>query len=105
VSAYLFHEMTHVALSPLRAHEMTHVALSPLRAVAATTKLCFDNTFNPAAHSSFGRSVSAACELLERSTRRYEKPAFSIPALTIGAEVVTVTEHVVWARPFCNLIP
>lgn len=85
-------------------HEMTHAALGPLRAAAATTKLCFDNSFNPAAHSRFGRSVSAACELLERTTRRYEKPTFGIKAATLGKEAVPVSEHVVWARPFCNLL-
>src|SRR3712207_1092392 len=83
---------------------MTYAALSPLRAAAATMKLCFDHVFNPAAHSSFGRSVSAACELLERTTRRYEKPAFGIEVVAIGQEAVSVSEQVVWARPFCNLI-
>ncbi|HEX2137767.1 MAG TPA: polyhydroxyalkanoate depolymerase [Microvirga sp.] len=85
-------------------HEMAYAALSPIRAAAATTKLCFENSLNPMAHLLIGRSVSAACELFERTTRRYEKPAFGIDSVVIGGESVPVAEEVAWTRPFCHLI-
>ncbi|MBV8962310.1 MAG: polyhydroxyalkanoate depolymerase, partial [Hyphomicrobiales bacterium] len=52
----------------------------------------------------FGRSVSAACNVFERSTRRYEKPEFGLTCTRVGDEKVAVTEEVVWQRPFARLI-
>ena len=55
-------------------YEFNHAALSPFRAVADATRLAFRNPFNPFSHTAFGRSVAAAAELFERTTRRYGKP-------------------------------
>src|SRR5215213_8066469 len=51
-----------------------------------------------------GRSVTAACELFERATRRYQKPAFGLSSTIVDRGPVQVSEEVVWARPFCNLL-
>src|SRR3712207_343910 len=72
--------------------------------MAEATKLCFDNPFNPLARTSFGCSVTAACELFERTTRPYEKPTFGLSSTVVDGEPVRVSEEVVWARPFCNLL-
>src|SRR5215204_4617047 len=68
------------------------------------TKLCFDNPFNPVTHTAFGRSVTAACELFERTTRRYQKPTFGLSSTVIDGKAVRINEEVVWAWPFCNLL-
>ncbi|MDQ4061993.1 MAG: polyhydroxyalkanoate depolymerase, partial [Pseudomonadota bacterium] len=83
---------------------MNHAALSPFRAVADAAKLYFRHPLNPVAHTPFGRSVAAACELFERTTRRYGKPAFDIPSTLVGGQRVPVREQVVWERPFCQLL-
>src|SRR5215210_1553843 len=67
-------------------------------------KLCFGHSFNPVARTTFGRSLTAACELFERTTRRYDKPAFGLRSTLINGEPVRVREEVVWARPFCRLL-
>ena len=55
-------------------YELTHAALNPARAVADATRLAFRNPINPLYSTSFGKSVVAAAELFERSTRRYGQP-------------------------------
>src|SRR4051794_27261634 len=72
--------------------------------MAETAKFYFDNPLNPVADTALGRSVTAACELFERTTRRYGKPAFGLSSTVLDGVPVQVTEEIVWARPFCNLL-
>jgi poly(3-hydroxybutyrate) depolymerase len=67
-------------------------------------KLCFGHPFNPVARTTFGRSLTATCELWERTTRHYEKPTFGLSSTVVGGEPVRASEEVVWARPFCRLL-
>jgi len=85
-------------------YEMNHAALGPFRAAADATRLYFKNPMNPLAHTPFGRSVAAAAELFERSTRRYGKPEFGLPTTSVRGIHVPITERVVWERPFCRLL-
>ncbi|WP_209002033.1 polyhydroxyalkanoate depolymerase [Stappia albiluteola] len=78
--------------------------MSPMRAAADMTRLYFQNPLNPLSHTTYGRSVAAACELLERTTRRYGKPEFGLKETSVGGMRVPVREQVVWQRPFCNLL-
>src|SRR3954449_480477 len=72
--------------------------------MAEAAKFYFDNPLNPVADTALGRSVTAACELFERTTRRYGKPAFGLNSIVVDGEPVPVSEEVVWTRPFCNLL-
>jgi len=85
-------------------YEMNHAVLSPMRAAADATKLYFKNPLNPIAHTPYGRSIAAACELFERTTRRYGKPEFGHTETTVRGQRVPVHERIVWRRPFCNLL-
>ncbi|MEM8743716.1 MAG: polyhydroxyalkanoate depolymerase [Pseudomonadota bacterium] len=84
-------------------YEMNHAAVAPFRAVSDMTGLAFRHPLNPASHTPFGRSVVAACELFERTTRRYTKPQFGITETQVRGQRVLVTEKVVWRKPFCKL--
>jgi poly(3-hydroxybutyrate) depolymerase len=64
----------------------------------------FENPGNPLTNTPYGRTVSAACELFERTTRRYGKPSFDLLTTTIDGDEVAVTERIVWAQPFCEVI-
>jgi poly(3-hydroxybutyrate) depolymerase len=68
--------------------------LSPMRMVAEVARTACENPFSPLAYTPNGRAVAASCELFERATRTYPKPAFNLPA----------SERVVWERPFCRVI-
>ena len=85
-------------------YELNHAALGPFRAAADATRLYFKNPLNPFAHTPLGRSVAAAAELFERTTRRYGKPEFGITSTVLHGERVPVVERVAWERPFCRLI-
>ncbi|EIM30970.1 polyhydroxyalkanoate depolymerase [Microvirga lotononidis] len=85
-------------------YETTHWLLSPARASSDITKLFFDNPGNPFTNTPYGRTVSAACELFERTTRRYTKPDFGFTTTTIGNQDVAVTERIVWEHSFCRVI-
>lgn len=85
-------------------YEMGHAALNPARAFAGVTQLYFKNPLNPLAHTTYGKSVAAAMELFERSTRRYAKPDWNIDSTMVGGERAPVHVSSVWQRPFCNLL-
>ena len=85
-------------------YEMGQAALNPSRAVADATRLFFKNPANPFAHTTYGKSIAAAAELFERSTRRYRRPEWGIDQVTVGAEHVPVHITTVWERPFCRLL-
>src|SRR5262249_25704043 len=52
----------------------------------------------------YGKSVAAAMELFERSTRRYGRPDWDIHTTNIAGEYVPVHISTVWQRPFCRLL-
>ena len=85
-------------------YEMSHAALNPSRAFADAAKLYFKSPINPLAYTTFGKSVAAACELFERSTRRYGQPEWGIADTVVGGERIPVRVNVVWERPFCRLL-
>jgi len=85
-------------------YEAAHWMLSPARAASEGAKLFFENPINPLTHTAYGRTVAAACELFERTTRRYAKPEFGLASTIVDGEAVAVTERVVWERPFCQVI-
>src|SRR6201996_1022393 len=85
-------------------YEMSHAALNPSRAMADATRLFFKNPINPMSFTTFGKTVAAACELFERSTRRYGRPEWRIDSALVGGERVPVHVTTVWERPFCKLL-
>jgi poly(3-hydroxybutyrate) depolymerase len=85
-------------------YELNHAALRPARAVADATRLALVNPLNPLSRTPVGRTLAASCELFERMTRRYGKPAWNIDETVVDGETVPVTQHVVWDRPFCRLL-
>ena len=91
-------------MSYYQLYELNHAALGPFRAVADATRLYFQNPLNPLTNTPFGRSVAAAAELFERTTRRYGKPVFGIPTVAVRGQRMAVRETVVWQRPFCSLL-
>jgi poly(3-hydroxybutyrate) depolymerase len=85
-------------------YEMGHAALNPSRAMADASRMFLKNPINPVSHTTIGKSMAAACELFERTTRRYGKPDWGITHTTVGAMKVPVHINTVWSRPFCNLL-
>lgn len=85
-------------------YELGHAAVRPARVAADAGRLFFNNPLNPLTHTPVGRHAAAACEVFERTTRRYAKPAFAIHSTEIDGEKIEVFEQEVWRRPFCRLV-
>ncbi|TYR31508.1 polyhydroxyalkanoate depolymerase [Mesorhizobium microcysteis] len=85
-------------------YELNHAALQPYRAYADAVRLFYQNPLNPFSATPLGRSMAAAAEMFERTTRRYGKPEFGLKTAKVDFSEVAVKERVVWSKPFCNLI-
>ena len=85
-------------------HEASLALIAPARAASEAARLFFKNPANPVAWTPLGRSMTAACDVFERSTRRYEKPEFGLVSTVVEGETVAVSEEIVWERPFCRVI-
>ncbi|RVU20194.1 polyhydroxyalkanoate depolymerase [Methylobacterium oryzihabitans] len=85
-------------------YEAAHWMLTPARAAADATQLVFQNPVNPVTYTAYGRTVSAACEMFERTTRRYGKPDFGLPRTVVEGIPTDVSERVIWEKPFGRLI-
>lgn len=85
-------------------YEFGHAAVKPARVAMSNFKLFLDNPLNPLSHNLVGRHTAAACEVFERTTRRYEKPEFGLATTRVDGNDVAVREEVVWSKPFCNII-
>ncbi len=85
-------------------YNMQVAAWEPMRAFAKAGEALFSNPWLPFSHTHGGRAAAAVCELIERTTRRYRKPAFGIGRVMIEGEEVPVTEDCVLDTPFCRLL-
>lgn len=85
-------------------YELGHAAVRPARVAVDSCRLLLTNPFNPLSHTHIGRHAAAACEVFERTTRRYDKPEFGITSTLVEGRATGVREEVVWQRPFCRLI-
>lgn len=85
-------------------YEIAHAAVSPWRAAVNMQQAFFENPLNPLAHTTFGKSVVAACDVFESTTRRYGKPEFGLDFTLIDSIKVPVVEEIVWTDTFCRLI-
>src|SRR6202020_745522 len=85
-------------------YEMAQASLNPARAVTDATKILFQNPLNPWAHTQAGKSIAAACELFERTTRRYGKPEWGLHDNEVNGVRTPVEIRSVWEKPFCRLL-
>lgn len=79
-------------------------AMAPLRLAAVTGQHFFSASTFPFVDTRTARTIAAACEMVERSTRSYAKPAFGIDHVTIKGQPVSVSEEIAAATAFGSLI-
>ncbi|MBP2229920.1 poly(3-hydroxybutyrate) depolymerase [Azospirillum agricola] len=85
-------------------YDMQHAALGPMRFWAEAAQHTFQNPLVPLSHTKLGRAVAAGAELIERTTRRFGKPAFGLEETVVEGRTVAITERIVTRTPFCNLL-
>jgi poly(3-hydroxybutyrate) depolymerase len=86
------------------AYEMTHAAISPMRAAAQIGQQVMQHPFNLLTANPGGRAMSAALEMFIDATRRYAKPGFGIASTLVDGVETPIVEEIVWSRPFCGLL-
>ena len=84
--------------------EGARLLMAPARIAADFTRIGLQMPGNPFAYTPYARSIAAGCEMFERVTRRYGKPAFGLSETCVDGVRVPVSERVVWERPFCRAI-
>jgi len=85
-------------------HEMHHALLEPWHALARTHHELFSHPFSPLSYLPLADRVTASADLMQRLTRRYEKPTFGLSRTAIRGAEVAVTERVALEKPFCRLL-
>jgi poly(3-hydroxybutyrate) depolymerase len=85
-------------------HELTHIALAPVRAMTDVARTWLESPINPVSYTRVGRNLAASAKIFERLTRRYDKPLFGITSASVDGKTVPVVERVLWERPFCELL-
>ena len=85
-------------------HELTHLALAPLRAMSDVARTWLESPMNPVSYTHAGRNLAATAKIFERLTRRYDKPVFGLASASVDGKMVPLAERVIWQRPFCNLL-
>ncbi|WP_086932385.1 polyhydroxyalkanoate depolymerase [Agarilytica rhodophyticola] len=86
------------------AYELNHAAVGPLRQLVDLNKRLYESPYNPLSYTLAGRNISAACDLFEAMTRRYEKPAWRLNETSINGCAIPIREREVWRKPFCRLL-
>jgi poly(3-hydroxybutyrate) depolymerase len=79
-------------------------ALGPARLAAETLHHVFTHPLMPPSYTFAGRATAAACELFERVTRRYGKPAFGLDHVVVGGRRIALREVPIAEKPFCTLL-
>ncbi|MFL0809291.1 MAG: polyhydroxyalkanoate depolymerase [Agarilytica sp.] len=86
------------------AYELNHAAVAPLRQMVDFNRRVYLSPYNPVSYTWTGKNISAACDLFEAITRRYDKPEWGLDQTVINGKDVPVTPRVVWEKPFARLI-
>ena len=85
-------------------YELNHASIAPLRLAAQWGRATFTNDLNPLSETVAGKTIAAACDLFESTTRRYGKPRFGLHETVIDGRPVPVVKRVVREHPFCRLL-
>jgi poly(3-hydroxybutyrate) depolymerase len=85
-------------------YELNHATIAPYRAAAEMGLWALRHPLNPFAETQMNKTMAAAIDVFESTTRRYGKPPFGLHETVIDGKNVPVREHVVWEKPFCKLV-
>lgn len=84
-------------------YDFGHMMMAPFRVAAEVTQATFQNPYVPMSFTRMGRAIAAGAELVERTTRRYQKPSFGLDTALVDGKKVAVAMETVMEKPFCRL--
>ncbi|WPY00343.1 Polyhydroxyalkanoate depolymerase [Candidatus Trichorickettsia mobilis] len=83
--------------------EASRMQMSPMRLGAMSSLQWFENSHNPIYNTEFARTTRACLEIVERMTRKYQKPDFDITECKVTDELYKVEKQTILGKAFCNL--
>jgi len=83
--------------------EMNRAALTPMRMVAKASRTALRSPLNPLGQTVLGKSIAAAADVFESTTRYYGKPDWMIETTRINGVAVGVTPQRAWADTWCQM--
>lgn len=86
------------------AYEFSHALLHPWHQAANLGEAIFDNPHSPLSYIPGLRPLGASCRVFKSLTRRYGKPDFGIEQTMIKGLPVSIEQHTVLRKPFCDLL-
>jgi len=84
--------------------EMNRAAMLPLRLAVKASRAGLRSSLNPIGQTQIGRSVAAAADVFEATTRFYGKPDWQIASTRINAVEVPISVDPVWSSLWCRLL-
>ncbi|PCI56739.1 MAG: polyhydroxyalkanoate depolymerase [Alphaproteobacteria bacterium] len=85
-------------------HELKHALMTPLRLQANFTRTLMKGPFKSLENTQFGRAISANATMIERMTRRFERPEFGLKQTIIDRKRISVKENIIVEKPFGTLL-
>ena len=85
-------------------YDWTQAAVNPWRAAASMGRMVLNNPANPVSYTYQAKAASAALEVFDGLTRRYDKPEFGIRDVLCHGGRIAITEELVTRHPFCHLL-
>lgn len=83
--------------------EMNRVAMAPLRMTAKASRAMLRSPLNPIGQTEFGKSMAAAADVFESTTRYYGKPEWQIESTRINSVEVGITPTREWGDTWCQM--
>lgn len=83
--------------------EMNRLAMAPLRMAAKASRASLRSPLNPLGRTEMGRSLAAAVDVFEATTRFYGKPDWQIDSTDINGVTVPISIETAWSSPWCKL--
>jgi poly(3-hydroxybutyrate) depolymerase len=84
-------------------HEAAYNSATPVRMAARAARDFWGSPLNPAAGSTWGRTLYASADIVTNMTQRYGRPAWGIERVTVKQQPVAVREEVVWSSAWVKL--
>ncbi|MBP7190658.1 MAG: polyhydroxyalkanoate depolymerase, partial [Rickettsiaceae bacterium] len=85
--------------------ELSRFNFSPFRIALHSMNLYLNSQYDITQGTSFGRTLEANVEIMDRITQKYPKPEFGIKETEVdGAKKCLVEQETILSKPFCKLL-
>jgi poly(3-hydroxybutyrate) depolymerase len=84
-------------------YETQRSLMEPFADFAQAASKLYSNPLSPLGQTSLSQRMSAACDLMYRLGKDYEKPVFGIKSVPVDGVEVAIHERIEIDKPFCEL--